>query len=199
MNTTLTPAQRIAEGRLSLNRLLDHLAPVADLAARLYVGKVFFTSGLTKLRDWDTTLFLFREEYSVPLLPPDLAAVVGTGGELTLPMLLVFGLFTRLSALGLFVLNLVAVVSYYATLVTSAPAIQDHLEWGLILALLMVTPARLCTVDRLLLVRGRPDHYTSVRGRSTSEYQAQLRPSASSTEKSRVVISSREEWIPSSL
>lgn len=118
MSTTWTKAHRIRNGRLSIDRLLDYLAPVADLAARLYVGKVFFTSGLTKTGNWDTTLFLFREEYNVPLLPPDLAAVVGTGAELVLPILLVVGLFTRVSALGLFLLNIVAIVSYYATLIT---------------------------------------------------------------------------------
>jgi len=155
MNTTTSPARQTGSSRLSINALLDYLAPVADLAARLYIGKVFFASGLVKIRDWDTTLFLFREEYNVPLLPPDLAAVIGTGGELVLPVLLVVGLFTRFSAAGLFILNIVAVVSYYSTLVTSAPAIQDHLEWGLLLALLMVTPAHLCSVDSLLAWKRR--------------------------------------------
>jgi putative oxidoreductase len=47
------------------------LQPLALLAARLYVAQVFFLSGLTKLRDWDTTLALFADEYHVPLLPPN--------------------------------------------------------------------------------------------------------------------------------
>ena len=64
---------------------LDRLQPLAALAARLYVAQVFFLSGLTKLRDWETTLFLFTEEYKVPVLTPPVAAVLGTAGELVLP------------------------------------------------------------------------------------------------------------------
>ena len=50
--------------------LLEHLQPVAQLLARWYIASVFFRSGLTKLRDWDTTLALFADEYHVPLLNP---------------------------------------------------------------------------------------------------------------------------------
>ena len=92
-------------------RTLEGLQPVALLAARLYVAKVFLLSGLTKLRDWDTTLALFMDEYHVPVLPAELAAWLGTGAELLLPMLLVLGLGGRMAALGLFVLNAVAVLS----------------------------------------------------------------------------------------
>jgi putative oxidoreductase len=62
----------------------------ALLFARLYVAEVFFRSGLTKIKDWDSTLYLFSEEYHVPILPPEVAAYMGTGGELILPVLLVF-------------------------------------------------------------------------------------------------------------
>lgn len=137
--------------------LLDYLAPLADLAARLYVANVFIHSGLSKYRDWDTTLFLFKDIYSVPLLPPEFAAVLATTGELVLPVLLVVGLFTRFSALALFVLNVVAVVSYYSALASSPAAIHDHMEWGIILALIMVAQTRLFTLDRLVvgkLLRG---------------------------------------------
>ena len=50
--------------------------------ARAYVAQVFFLSGLTKLRDWGTTVALFTDEYNVPLLPPEVAALMGTAGEL---------------------------------------------------------------------------------------------------------------------
>ena len=65
--------------------LLESLQPAAQLAARLYVAKVFFFSGLTKLRDWEITVALFTDEYQVPLLSPELAALLGTAGELVLP------------------------------------------------------------------------------------------------------------------
>ena len=61
---------------------LEQAQPLAQLAARLYVAQVFFASGLTKLRDWETTLALFADEYAVPLLPPAVAALLGTAGEL---------------------------------------------------------------------------------------------------------------------
>ena len=85
-----------------------------SLAIRLYVGWAFFKSGLTKIRDWDTTLFLFEDEYQVPVLPPELAAWMGTAGELILPLLLFVGLFSRPAALGLFVVNAMALISYPA-------------------------------------------------------------------------------------
>jgi putative oxidoreductase len=130
-------------------RVLDRLAPIADLAARLYIAKVFFSSGWNKISDWDSTLLLFREEYHVPLLPPEVAAVLGTAGELGLSVLLVIGLFTRFAACGLFVLNAVAVISYYDALKDSPAAIQDHLEWAIIISLLIVSQVRQFTLDHV--------------------------------------------------
>ena len=95
------------------------------------MGQAFFLSGLTKIRDWDTTVALFTDEYKVPLLPPALAALMGTAGELVLPALLVLGLGGRFAALGLSVVNAVAVVS----LSEIAPAaLQQHVFWGALLA-----------------------------------------------------------------
>ncbi|MCA3157887.1 MAG: DoxX family membrane protein, partial [Burkholderiales bacterium] len=93
----------------------DHLQSLWLLFARLWIAKIFFLAGLTKIRDWEVTLLLFTEEYHVPLLPPALAAFMGTAGELVLPVLLVLGLGTRLAALGLFIVNAIAVISYPMT------------------------------------------------------------------------------------
>ncbi|MFC3533339.1 DoxX family membrane protein [Vogesella facilis] len=118
------------------------LLPLALLALRLYLAQVFIASGLTKLADWDTTVLLFSEEYHVPLLPPALAALLGTAGELLLPPLLLLGLCGRFAALGLTVLNLMAVISYWHGL--DARALEFHLVWGLMLALLLAAgPGRL--------------------------------------------------------
>jgi putative oxidoreductase len=120
--------------------LLESAQPAAQLAARLYVAQVFFLAGLTKLRDWETTLLLFENEYAVPLLSPTLAAWMGTGGELLLPVLLVLGLGGRVAALGLFVLNAVAVVSLPEI---AEAALQLHQFWGsLLLGLLLWGPGR---------------------------------------------------------
>ncbi|NHQ87545.1 DoxX family protein [Iodobacter sp. HSC-16F04] len=129
---------------------LNTLAPAADLLLRLYIGKVFFLSGLTKIADWNTTLFLFNDEYHVPLLPPQLAAIAGTAGELALPVLLILGLFTRLSAVGLFALNLLAVASYYHVLKDIPAALQDHLEWGLMIFTLAAVPLSRWSLDTFL-------------------------------------------------
>ena len=145
-----------AAWKLTERQLLDRIAPLADLAARLYISKVFFTSGWNKIQDWDSTIYLFREEYHVPLLPPDVAAVTGTGGELVLSVLLAVGLWTRFSACGLLVLNSVAVLSYHEALKDSPAALQDHLEWGLLLSLLIVSKAGQLTVDHLLIGRYLP-------------------------------------------
>jgi putative oxidoreductase len=129
---------------------LDSLAGFANLVARLYIAKIFFYSGLNKFQDWDSTLYLFREEYQVPLISPDLAAVIGTAGELGFAVLLGVGLFTRFAASGLFILNIVAVASYYDSLKDSPAAMQDHLEWGILLVLLLTTQAQKLTLDHTL-------------------------------------------------
>ncbi|HEX6720477.1 MAG TPA: DoxX family protein [Burkholderiaceae bacterium] len=119
---------------------LEAAQPAAQLLARLYVAKVFFLSGLTKLRDWDITLALFSDEYHVPLLPPELAAWLGTAGELVLPALLALGLTGRVSAAGLFFVNAVAVISLAEI---ADAALQQHVFWGsLLLGLMLWGPGR---------------------------------------------------------
>ncbi|WP_394779706.1 DoxX family protein [Undibacterium sp.] len=108
------------------------------LALRLFVGWQFFKAGMVKIGDWNGTLSLFREEYTVPLLPPDLAAVMGASGELVFPVLLFVGLFSRPAALGLFFVNAMAVISYPQLWKFECPAaINDHMYWGLLLLVLM--------------------------------------------------------------
>lgn len=130
-----------------LTRALDSLQPLAALLARLYIAQVFFLSGLTKVRDWGTTVALFTDEYKVPLLSPAIAAAMGTAGELVLPVLLVLGLGGRFSPLGLFVVNAVAVIS----LSEIAPAaLQQHVFWGSLLAGLAIYGLGPLSLDRLL-------------------------------------------------
>jgi len=128
----------------ALTHVLDSARPLAALLARAYIAQVFFLSGLTKIRDWDTTLLLFTEEYKVPLLSSEVAAVLGTAGELVLPVLLLIGLAGRLAALGLSVVNVMAVLSLSD--ITPA-ALQQHTTWGVLLAALALYGVGKWSVD----------------------------------------------------
>jgi len=123
------------------------LTPAFDLGIRLYVAEVFFRSGWLKLIDWETTLVLFENEYHVPVLSPTVAAVMGTAGELGLPVLLALGLAGRFGAAGLFVVNLMAVISY-----PDLPDLgrQDHLLWGVLLLVIVMHGAGRFSVDAWL-------------------------------------------------
>lgn len=136
--------QPLVRGLALLHRGLDALRPLTALAARVYVAQVFFLAGVTKLRDWSSTLDLFAYEYQVPLLPPVLAAWLGTAGELILPILLVLGLGGRVAALGLSGVNVMAVLS-----LPDMPeaAFQLHVFWGSLLAGLAVYGPGLWSVD----------------------------------------------------
>lgn len=147
MNINNEPITNIASLYNVIANTINKVQPLALLAARLYVTWVFFASGLTKLRDWESTLFLFEEEYSVPFIHFEVAAWLGTAGELILPVLLVFGLLGRFSALGLFIVNIVAVIS----LEEIAPAAYTlHVLWGLLLAQVFIWGPGMISIDRLV-------------------------------------------------
>lgn len=122
------------------------------LALRLWVSWQFLKSGWLKLSDWDTTLFLFQEEYRVPLLSPSLAAVAATGGELVFPVLLAAGLSGRLAAAGLLAVNVVAVVAYAHVLLGQGfeAALGQHYLWGLMLLTSMLFGPGMFSLDFLI-------------------------------------------------
>lgn len=114
--------------------------PWVLLAIRWYVAWQFLKSGWLKLTTWDTTLYLFQEEYHVPVLPPVVAAIAGTTGELLFPSLLVVGLLSRYAAAGLSFVNVMAVVSYAHVLLSAGfeAALGQHYLWGTMLVVLAV-------------------------------------------------------------
>jgi putative oxidoreductase len=126
---------RLARFYYNASHLPEYLAPLLDLGLRLFLANVFFSSGLTKIQSWSSTLYLFNDVYAVPFLPPELAAYLATGVELGMSALLVLGLFGRFAATGLFILNFVAVISY-ADL--SEAGRNQHLYWGLLLGVLLL-------------------------------------------------------------
>ena len=128
-------------------RGLDFLSPLLDLAIRVWVANVFWKSGMTKIASWDSTVALFTYEYHVPLLSPEIAAFLGTGVELTMPVLLVLGLGARFSAAVLFVLNVVAVISYPDL---NEIGLKDHYYWGLLLLITLLHGPGKLSVDHWL-------------------------------------------------
>ena len=125
-------------------RGLDFLAPLVDFGARLWLANVFWKSGLTKIMSWDTTITLFTYEYSVPLLSPEVAATLATAVELGGAVMLAVGLGGRVGAAALFILNVVAVISYPDL---SEVGLKDHLFWGILLALFLVHGPGKLSVD----------------------------------------------------
>ena len=111
------------------------------------MGAVFFLSGLTKIADWDSALFLFSEEYKVPVLPPVLAAYMGTAVELGAPVLLVVGLGTRLAAIALIGMTMVIQFTYLSHI--------DHLYWILLLSLIALRGPGALSLDALFALRLR--------------------------------------------
>lgn len=123
------------------------LSPLFDLAIRVWVARVFWLSGQTKIQSWESTLMLFEYEYAVPVLPFDVAAYSATAVELVAPVMLVLGLGTRLGALSLFVVNYVATISYPDI---NIAGIKDHLLWGTMLALSFFHGPGKLSVDYLI-------------------------------------------------
>lgn len=125
-------------------RGLDYLSPVIDLVARVWLASVFWKSGLTKITTWDSTLSLFNYVYQVPWISPDLAAVLSTAVELGGAALLAVGLAARFGTAALFILNIVAVISYPDL---SEVGRKDHFYWGLLLLVFLLHGPGKISVD----------------------------------------------------
>jgi putative oxidoreductase len=145
----------LARPYAALVRALDLLANFFALYLRVWVSWVFLKSGMLKLESWDSTLALFKDEYRVPLLPPALAAYVGTFGELFFPILVILGLAGRLSAIGLFAVNAMAVISYAHVLLAegSEALARQHYLWGLALLVIVFYGPGALSVDKFLARR----------------------------------------------
>ena len=145
-----SPTRSVISLSATAIRLVDYLQPAVNMLFRLWVAKVFFMSGLTKIKNWDTTLMLFEYEYAVPLINFKLAAFLATGAELLLPVLLVVGLAGRFSAAGLFILNIVAAISYPDI---SPAGINDHYFWGAMLLVIMAYGPGKFSLDHLIKLK----------------------------------------------
>ena len=121
------------------------------LVARLSIAAIFFMSGRTKVSGFLTitpsTYELFRTEYALPLISPELAAHLSAYSEHVFPVLLVVGLFTRLSAMALLGMTVVIEVFVYPD------AWPTHLSWAGLLLLIIARGAGSLSLDRRLGIR----------------------------------------------
>jgi putative oxidoreductase len=132
---------------------LDRFPPsLLQLMFRIAIATVFWSSGLTKIASWDATIALFRDEYMVPLLQPELTAVISATFELSCSALIFVGLATRLATLPLlgmtFVIEVFVYPEYWAM----------HLMWASILLFLLTKGPGLFSLDhyaaRILRAKG---------------------------------------------
>jgi putative oxidoreductase len=133
-------------GRLDRLRGTARRFPLSliELGLRVAVGATFFRSGMLKLQSFDTAIALFRDEYRLPLLPPELAAYLGTAVELSAPVLLVFGLFARAGAAALLAMTLTIQFLVYPE---NWP---EHLMWASILVYVLSRGAGALSIDRIV-------------------------------------------------
>ena len=113
-----------------------------DLAIRLWLAQAFFVSGVLKIANWDTALYLSVNEYPVSWLDPVSAAYLGATVELAGSVLLAAGLATRVAAVPMLVLALVIQFNYRA--------LDTHLLWAALFAWIMLRGAGRLSFDHLL-------------------------------------------------
>ena len=144
-----------ATGFRGRSSLVEHLKEAVDLLGRFplsilqfimrfSIASVFWHAGLTKIASWDTTIALFRDEYMVPLLPPEIAASMAAAVELTCPVLLVLGIATRLATLPMLGMTFVIGVFVYPELWT------EHLMWAAILLFILTRGPGAISLDRVV-------------------------------------------------
>jgi len=149
---TMTMGKMESEARLTLlgrvRRLYDQLGllplSVIQLMARFSLAVIFWRSGQAKIANWDLTLQLFANEYKVPILPPEIAAPMAAAVELSTPILLVLGLFTRIATLPMIGMTLVIQVFVYPM------SWADHLVWMTMLLLLLSRGPGVISLDHLV-------------------------------------------------
>jgi putative oxidoreductase len=154
--TTVVPAADARGWRGQWNRAADLASRLIDdsllaLLARVGIAGTFFLSGRTKVEGLlsvtDAAVGLFRDEYRLPLLSPELGAHLAAYAEHLFPLLLVLGLCTRLSALAL--LGMTAVIQVFVY----PDAWATHLTWAGLLLLLVGRGGGALALDRPLGIR----------------------------------------------
>lgn len=148
-HTHICPRQRWANMTGRAQRLIND--SLLSLFARLSIAGIFLMSGRTKVEGFlditPGTIELFRSEYNLPLISPELAAHLATYAEHLFPLLLIVGLLTRLSALALLIMTLIIQCFVYPD------AWATHLSWACLLLLLVGRGGGALSLDRGLGMR----------------------------------------------
>ncbi len=139
--------QNLGTPTRTVSEMLCKLQSPFLLYIRVYVAWVFLKSGMHKIGDWELTLTLFEYEYQVPLLNFELAAYLATFGELVFPVILIAGIATRFTAIALSLINIMAVISYYATLAKGAGLVWHYL-WGTMLFINIIYGGGFFSIDQ---------------------------------------------------
>lgn len=146
-----THAQTGLRGRVTMivARLGRFPMSAHQLLFRLAIAGVFLKAGLVKVASWESTVALFRDEYKVPVFPPEVAAVLASSFELGCSALLVLGLASRLATVPL--LGMIVTIQLFVY----PDAWSEHLVWGSILIFLLTRGPGPISIDRLIgLERG---------------------------------------------
>ncbi|MFK7967562.1 MAG: DoxX family protein [Rickettsiaceae bacterium] len=117
----------------------NYIFSLLVLFIRIWMARVFWYSGLTKISSFDSTIYLFEYEYKVPVIPPEIAAYLATITELSMPVFLILGLFSRLACLPLIAMTLVIQFTYLE--------LVEHLYWLFLLSTILLYGSGKLSID----------------------------------------------------
>ncbi len=135
----------IAVYKYVIGKIELFLSPLLLLSIRLWMAKIFWQAGMTKITDWNSTIMLFKYEYNVPFLPPEWAALFATSFELVCPILLVIGLMSRLATLPMLAMTVVIQFTYLD--------LTEHYYWGMLLLTILCCGAGRLSLDGMIKKR----------------------------------------------
>lgn len=137
------PLSQILEAYSKVTLFLEKVGlSILVFLVRIWMARIFWYSGLTKISSWESTLYLFEYEYKVPFLPIEFAAYSATAFELACPVFLVIGLFTRFATLPLIVMTAVIQFTYLDA--------TDHYHWAMLLMFIFCYGPGKISLDNLL-------------------------------------------------
>jgi putative oxidoreductase len=109
---------------------------------RIQIAKIFWYSGLAKIASWQSTIYLFKHEYNVPLLNPEIAAFLSTTVELSAPVLLAIGLMSRMAAIPMLFMTAIIEFTYLSLI--------DHQYWAILLGIIILHGPGFLSIDHLI-------------------------------------------------